>query len=123
MNEIRVSKPAPVREFIDLMDLTSRAADLFRVQLPQEKQRFLRLALKSPSSGRLQTEFDQPFESLRRSNQLSKRKQRREEMPTTDSEIWLPRKTRRTRLRRIITASIYRRGKAVRMRAYGEPPL
>jgi len=93
MNEIRANEPAPIEECIDLMDLTSRAADLFRVQPPQEKQRFLRLVLKSASwqSGRLQTEFEQPFESLRCSNQLSKRKQRREEMPVTNSEIWLRR--------------------------------
>jgi site-specific DNA recombinase len=92
INEIRISEPAPVQECIDLMDLTSRAADLFRVQPPKEKQGFLRLVLKSASwrDGRLQTEFEQPFESLRHSNQLSRKKQRREEMPTTDSEIWLP---------------------------------
>jgi site-specific DNA recombinase len=91
INEIHVSEPAPIQECIDLMDLTSRAADLFRVQPPKEKQDFLRLVLKSASwqDGRLQTEFEQPFESLRHSNQLSRKKQRREEMPTTDSEIWL----------------------------------
>ncbi len=36
INEIRISEPAPVQECIDLMDLTSRAADLFRVQPPKE---------------------------------------------------------------------------------------
>jgi DNA invertase Pin-like site-specific DNA recombinase len=76
MNEIRVSEPAPLLDCIDMMDLTSRAADLFRVQPPQEKQLFLRLVMKSASwrDGQLQTEFEEPFQSLRHSNQLSKRK-------------------------------------------------
>jgi hypothetical protein len=92
MNEIRVSEPAPVQDCIDMMDLTSRAADLFRVQPPQEKQLFLRLVVKSATwrDGQLQTEFEEPFQSLRHSNQLSKRKQGRQGMPTIDSEIWLP---------------------------------
>ena len=92
MNEIRASEPAPVRDCIDMMALTSRAADLFRVQPPEEKQGFLRLVLKSASwrDGRLQTEFEEPFESLRHSNRLSKKKQRSETMPATNSEIWLP---------------------------------
>ena len=78
VDEIRAAAPAPVQDAIDLMDLTSRAADLFAVQPVQEKQGFLRLILKSATwrQGQLQTEFEQPFENLRRSNQLSQNKTR-----------------------------------------------
>jgi hypothetical protein len=56
IDTIRASAPAPVEQAI-VMDLTSRAADLFRVQPVHEQQRFLRLVLKSPSwqDGRVQT--------------------------------------------------------------------
>jgi hypothetical protein len=72
INEIPVSTPAPVKDAIDLMDLTSRAADLFLTQPTAEKQRFLKLVLKSAvwQDARLHTEFENPFENLRRSNQL-----------------------------------------------------
>jgi hypothetical protein len=65
--------PSPVEDAIDLMDLTSRTAELFNLQAVPEQQRFLRLVLKSGTwkEGQLRTEFEEPFESLRRSNQLS----------------------------------------------------
>jgi len=47
MNEMRLSAPAPVQDALDLMDVTSRASDLFLTQPAAEKQRFLRLVLKS----------------------------------------------------------------------------
>ena len=73
INELRADAPAPVRDAIDLMDLTSRTAELFVAQEVHEQQRFLRLVLKSASwqDGELRTEFEEPFESLRRSNQLA----------------------------------------------------
>ncbi len=76
IEEIRAGTPAPVQGAIDLMELTSRAADLFAIQPPHEKQAFLRLVLKSAAwrHGELQTQFEQPFENLRRSNKLSRRK-------------------------------------------------
>lgn len=91
INEIQASAPAPVRLAIDLMDLTSRAADLFLTQPPHEKQGFLRLVLKSASwqHGRLQTEFEEPFENLRRSNQLSRTKQEENGMPSAHFQDWL----------------------------------
>jgi hypothetical protein len=93
MDEIRAAVPAAVEEAINLMDLTSRAADLFAVQPVQEKQGFLRLILKSATwrHGELQTEFEQPFENLRRSNQLSRTKQKENVTIIAESEIWLPR--------------------------------
>lgn len=91
IDEIQAALPAPVREAIDLMDLTSRAADLFAVQPVQEKQGFLRLILKSASwsAGRLQTEFEQPFENLRRSNQLRASKHKENGKVIVEIEDWL----------------------------------
>jgi hypothetical protein len=74
-DEIRAGTPAPAQGAIDMMALTSRTADLFLIQPSHEKQAFLRLVLKSAwRNGELQTQFEQPFENLRRSNQLSRRK-------------------------------------------------
>jgi site-specific DNA recombinase len=91
IEEIRAAAPAPVQDAIDLMDLTSRAADLFAVQPVHEKQGFLRLILKSATwrQGQLQTEFEMPFENLRRSNQLSLMKQKENQPMTGQTEIWL----------------------------------
>jgi hypothetical protein len=91
-NEIRAAKPAPVEEALNLMDLTSRAADLFRVQPAHEQQRFLRLVLKNASwrGGELRTEFEEPFEMLRRSNQLSRTKQNQIGADKGNFQIWLP---------------------------------
>jgi hypothetical protein len=79
LNQVRSSTPAPVQAAIDVMDLTSRAAELFSVQPPHEKQEFLRLVLKKASwqHGQLQTEFETPFENLRVSNQLAKQNRTR----------------------------------------------
>jgi hypothetical protein len=92
IDEIRAAAPAPVGDAINLMDLTSRAADLFAVQPVHEKQGFLRLILKSATwrEGELQTEFQQPFENLRRSNQLSNTKHKENGTLNTEIDIWLP---------------------------------
>jgi site-specific DNA recombinase len=93
IEEMRAAVPFPVREAIDLMDLTSKAADLFAVQPVDEQQRFLRLVLKTGSwkDRQLRVEFDDPFEALRRSNQLSRTNQKENIMPKPQTEIWLPR--------------------------------
>jgi hypothetical protein len=92
MNEMGVSAPAPVQEALDLMDLTSRAADLFLMQPTPEKQRFLKLVLKSATwqDGTLCTEFENPFESLRRSNQLSRTKHQGNGAAVAEIADWLP---------------------------------
>ncbi len=91
IEEIRTTTPAPIQSAIDLMDLTSRAADLFVIQPVPEKQAFLRLILKSASwrRGELQTQFEEPFENLRRSNQLSKKKYSGIDARSGVEEIWL----------------------------------
>jgi len=92
MNEMRGNAPAPVQDAVDLMELTSRAADLFLMQPTHEKQRFLRLVLKMATwqDGRLCTEFEDPFESLKRSNQLSKTKHQENGIAIAQIEDWLP---------------------------------
>ena len=92
IEELRKSAPAPVQDAVNLMDLTSRAADLFAVQPVHEKQAFLRLVLKSASwiGGELRTEFESPFENLRLSNQLSRTKQKEIGVEKSEDEIWLP---------------------------------
>jgi acetyl/propionyl-CoA carboxylase alpha subunit len=92
IDEIRAAAPAALEDAINLMDLTSRAADLFAVQPVHEKQGFLRLILKSATwrQGQLQTEFQQPFENLRRSNQLSSTKHKENGATDAEIEIWLP---------------------------------
>jgi site-specific DNA recombinase len=94
IDEIRAAAPAAVEDAINLMDLTSRAADLFAVQPVHEKQGFLRLILKSATwrEGELQTEFQQPFENLRRSNQLSSTKHKENGTLSNEIDIWLPEK-------------------------------
>ncbi len=91
INEIRSTTPPPVQQAIDLMDLTSRAADLFLIQPTHEKQQFLRLVLKSASwqDSRLQTEFEEPFNSLKRSNQLSTTQHKENAMANPNTKIWL----------------------------------
>ena len=93
IDRIRATAPAPVQEAINVMELTSRAAELFAIQPAHEKQAFLRLVLKSASwaHGQLRTEFENPFESLRRSNQLNQTKHEEKRMSTAENEIWLPR--------------------------------
>jgi hypothetical protein len=76
-----------------MIALTSRTADLFMIQPTHEKQAFLRLVLKSAAwrHGELQTQFEEPFENLKRSNQLSRRKDTEIGNGTTRNEILLPR--------------------------------
>jgi site-specific DNA recombinase len=92
IDEIHAAAPAAVEDAINLMDLTSRAADLFAVQPVHEKQGFLRLILKSATwrEGELRTEFQQPFENLRRSNQLSNTKHKENGTLSNEIDIWLP---------------------------------
>ena len=92
IEEVRISQPAPVAQAIDLMDLTSRTADLFLAQPVHEQQAFLRLVVKSASwqNRQLQTEFETPFQKLCRSNQLSRCKEKEIPSMTDQNEIWLP---------------------------------
>ena len=91
INEMRASAPAPVEDAINLMDLTSRSAELFPMQPAPEQQHFLKLLLKAATwqDGRLCTEFENPFESLRRSNQSSRTKHAANGSASGEMEDWL----------------------------------
>jgi hypothetical protein len=92
MNDIQATAPVAVQGAIDLIGITSRAADLFLAQPPHEKQGFLRLVLKSADwqHGRLQVQFENPFQALARSNQLSRTKYEEKAMQIAEIEDWLP---------------------------------
>ena len=56
-----------------------------------EYPHFMRLVLKNASwqQGRLRTEFEKPFESLRRSNRLNDTNHKENRMPNLQIENWL----------------------------------
>jgi hypothetical protein len=89
IDEIRAGAPAPAQGAIDMMVLTSRTADLFLIQPPHEKQHSSDW-FTSRRHGELQTQFEEPFENLRRSNQLSRRKNSKIGDGTARNEGWLP---------------------------------
>ena len=64
---------APISEAVDLMTLTSRAADLFVQQPAVEQRKLLRLLVADASwkAGELRMSFNEPFERLRLSNRAS----------------------------------------------------
>jgi len=57
----------PVHQAVDLMSITSKAADLFLEQLGTEQRKLLRLLLEQASwkGGELRMSFREPFEKLR----------------------------------------------------------
>ena len=75
MIECRGTLP-PAREALNLMTLTSRAADLFMEQPGAEQRKLLRLVLGDATwqAGELRMSFQPPFEQLQPSNSASSRK-------------------------------------------------
>ena len=75
MIECRGTFP-PAREALNLMTLTSRAADLFMEQPGAEQRKLLRLVLGDATwqAGELRMSFQPPFEQLQLSNSASSRK-------------------------------------------------
>ncbi|MBZ5596378.1 MAG: recombinase family protein [Acidobacteriia bacterium] len=64
---------APATEAVDLMSLTSNAAELFERQSARERRRLLRLVVQEAiwQNGELRTCFREPFEQLRLSNSVT----------------------------------------------------
>jgi site-specific DNA recombinase len=91
IEQITSSAPAPVEAALDLMQLTSRAAALFRHQSGPEQRRLLRTVLKTASwlGGELRLEFEEPFEILRGSNRANLSKEMHKAGSGRDLEIWL----------------------------------
>jgi site-specific DNA recombinase len=91
IEQIRSNAPAPVEDALNLMQLTGKAAILFREQSGHEQRRLLRTLVKNSAwqGGKLQLEFEEPFEILRSSNLASFSKEMQKAGSGRDSEIWL----------------------------------
>jgi DNA invertase Pin-like site-specific DNA recombinase len=86
------SSSTPVEDALNLMQLTSQAATLFRQQNGHEQRRLLRTLVKNAAwqGGELRLEFEEPFEILRGSNRANHTKEMQITGSGRDSEIWLP---------------------------------
>jgi site-specific DNA recombinase len=73
IEQIQANAPRPVNDAIDFMELTGRAATLFRQRNAHEQRRLLRTSVRNAAwkGGELQMEFEEPFETLRGSNRAS----------------------------------------------------
>jgi site-specific DNA recombinase len=93
IRDIQAAAPAPVDAAIDLMDLTSRASELFMQQPPAEQRRLLQVVVEKAAwqDGALRTTLFEPFEILRHSNRESYRKENENTGSGRDLEVWLPR--------------------------------
>jgi site-specific DNA recombinase len=91
IEQIRSTAPAPVEAALDLMQLTGRAATLFRQQKGHEQRRLLQTLVKAAAwqEGALRLEFEEPFEILRGSNRASAQKERQNAGSGRDCQIWL----------------------------------
>ena len=92
IEQIRSNEPAPVEDALNLMNLTAKAATLFREQNGHEQRRLLRTLIKTATwqGGELRMEFEEPFEILRGSNLVSRSKEMQIAGSGRDSKIWLP---------------------------------
>jgi site-specific DNA recombinase len=91
IHDIQSTAPAPVEQAIEMIRLTSRAADLFLRQTGAEQRRLLQVVIENASwqAGELRTSLFEPFEILRHSNQESHRKEREINGSGRDFGIWL----------------------------------
>jgi len=102
IRDIQNAKPAPLDQAIDTLRLTSRASELFLEQPAAEQRRLLQVVVEKSAwqDGGLRTTLFEPFAILRHSNQESCRKEKENSGSGRDLEIWLPRVSKPTRLRR-----------------------
>ncbi len=91
IQDVQRSAPTPVEQAIDMMRLTSRAAELFVQQTAAEQRRLLSVVIRNATwrGGELRTSLFEPFEILRCSNQESHRKEREIKGSGRDIGIWL----------------------------------
>jgi site-specific DNA recombinase len=82
---------ATATEAIDLMSLTSKAAELFMGQSASEQRRLLRVVLQEAiwQNGQLRSSFREPFEQLRLSNSATLTKDDHFPGKEADSDNWL----------------------------------
>jgi hypothetical protein len=93
IDELRSATAAPLEAAIDLMALTSRSCELFLAQCHEEQRRLLTMLVDRAAwrERTLEVVLSEPFEQLRRSNQLSRKKHRENEGSGRDLGPWLPR--------------------------------
>ena len=92
VQDIQKATPAPVDQAYDMLNLTSRASELFLGQPAAEQRRLLQVIVENASwqNGTLRTTLFEPFEILRHSNRESYRKENENGGSGRDLEIWLP---------------------------------
>jgi site-specific DNA recombinase len=92
IRDIQWAAPAPIDQAIDMLQLTSRAAELFLMQPPREQRHLLRVVMEKAAwqDGTLRATLFEPFEILRHSNQASTRKENGDVGSGQDLGIWLP---------------------------------
>ena len=88
---IRDSAPAPVDQAIDMLQLTSRAAESFAMQPSDERRRLLRVMVETASwqGGELRTTLFEPFEILRHSNSATARNENANNQSDDGLKVWL----------------------------------
>jgi hypothetical protein len=90
MGEGQALELPPANQAVDLMALTSRAADTFLAQPGLEQQKLLRLVLHSASwkGGELRMSFREPFAELRLSNRATHTNDNPLPLMEVNSGIW-----------------------------------
>ena len=88
---VRRAAPAPVDQAIDMLQLTSRASELFLQQPAAEQRRLLQVVIEQAAwqGGELRTTLFEPFEILRHSNRESHRKENENARSGQDLQVWL----------------------------------
>jgi site-specific DNA recombinase len=89
--DVKKTTLAPVDQAYDMLNLTSRASELFLRQPASEQRRLLQVIVENATwqNGLLRTTLFEPFENLRRSNRESCRKENENPGSGGDLGIWL----------------------------------
>jgi len=93
IRDIQRAAPAPIDQAIDMLQLTSRASELFLMQPPNEQRHLLGVVMEKAAwkDRTLRATLFEPFEILRHSNRESSRKENENAGSGRDLEVWLPR--------------------------------
>jgi len=92
IQDMQKATPAPIDQAVEVLQLTSRASELFLQQPAAEQRRFLQVVVEKAAwqGGALRTSLFEPFEVLRHSNQESYRNEKENGGSGRDLGIWLP---------------------------------
>ncbi len=91
IQEVERATPAPMDQAIDLLQLLSRASQLFLEQPADEQRRLISIVVEEASwkDRALRPTLFEPFEIMRHSNRESRRKENQNAGSGLDSGIWL----------------------------------